>query len=184
MVGEIRDADTAKTAIQASITGHLVLSSFHANSAAAAFSRMIDLIGVNPIFASSIRLIVAQRLVRKLSNSKKSRLATESEANYIREALRGVSKERLTNIDFDNLVLYDPVPTEIEPFGYTGRMVLMEQLIVSDDVQKYIRGDIADIDAKTIEKTARGQGMLTLEQKGVLAALKGDTTLEEVSRVI
>ena len=63
MVGEIRDADTAKTAIQASITGHLVLSSFHANSTAAAFSRMIDLIGANPIFASSIRLIIAQRLV-------------------------------------------------------------------------------------------------------------------------
>ena len=66
MVGEIRDGDTAKTAIQASITGHLVLSSFHANSTAAAFSRMIDLIGVNPIFSSSIRLVIAQRLVRKL----------------------------------------------------------------------------------------------------------------------
>ena len=184
MVGEIRDADTAKTAIQASITGHLVLSSFHANSTAAAFSRMIDLIGVNPIFASSIRLIVAQRLVRKLSESKKSRLATESEVNYIKETLKGVPKEDLSGIDFDNLVLYDPVPTESDPFGYVGRMVIMEQLIVSDDVQKYIRGDVADIDAKAIEKTAKEQGMLTLEQKGVIAALKGDTTLEEVSRVI
>ena len=72
MVGEIRDQDTAKTAIQASITGHLVLSSFHANSTAAAFARMIDLIGTNPIFASSIRLLMAQRLVRKLAPNKKA----------------------------------------------------------------------------------------------------------------
>ncbi len=184
MVGEIRDADTAKTAIQASITGHLVLSSFHANSTAAAFSRMIDLIGVNPIFASSIRLIVAQRLVRKLSKSKKSRSATESEKKYIKEVLKDVPKEKIPEVDIDNLVLYDPVPTETEPFGYVGRMVLMEQMVVSEDVQKYIRGDVADIDSKAIEKTAKEQGMLTLEQKGVIAALKGDTTLEEISRVI
>ena len=70
MVGEIRDKDTARTAIQASITGHLVLSSFHANSTSAAFSRMIDLIGTNPIFSSAIRLVIAQRLVRKLDENK------------------------------------------------------------------------------------------------------------------
>ena len=184
MVGEIRDADTAKTAIQASITGHLVLSSFHANNTAAAFSRMIDLIGVNPIFASSIRLIVAQRLVRKLSDSKKSRPATESETKYIKEVLNGVPREKLPEINLDSLVLYEPVVTREDPFGYSGRMVLMEQLIVSDDVQKFIRGDIVDIDAKMIEKTAKEHGMLTLEQKGVIAALKGETTLEEISRVI
>ena len=107
------------------------------------------------------------------------------EAEYIKKALEGVPGEKLPEgIDFDNLVLYDPVPTETDPFGYGGRMVLMEQLVVSDDVQKYIRGDVADIDSKMIEKTAREQGMLTLEQKGVLAVLRGDTTLEEISRVI
>jgi type II secretory ATPase GspE/PulE/Tfp pilus assembly ATPase PilB-like protein len=179
MVGEIRDADTAKTAIQASITGHLVLSSFHANSTAAAFSRMIDLIGVNPIFASSIRLIVAQRLVRKLSSYKKSRPATEAETRYIRETLEGVP-----DVDLSNLILYDPVPTEEDPFGYSGRMVLMEQMVVNEDIAKYLRGDIQDINATEIEKTAKAHGMLTLEQKGILAALRGETTLEEVSRVI
>lgn len=230
MVGEIRDADTAKTAIQASITGHLVLSSFHANSTAAAFSRMIDLIGVNPIFASSIRLIMAQRLVRKLSDSKKPRKATEAEAKYIHSVLSNVDKKFLGNIktgrpkvvemiesieeasenelsdkldraveeraaekmreeearefDFDDITLYDPVVTETDPFGYSGRMVLMEQLIVNDEIAKYIRGDVADINVKEIEKTAKEHGMLTLEQKGVLAALRGETTLEEVSRVI
>ena len=184
MVGEIRDADTAKTAIQASITGHLVLSSFHANSTAAAFSRMIDLIGVNPIFASSIRLIMAQRLVRKLAPSKKARSATEAEANYIREALSDASQEKLSGVNLDEITLYDPVATEADPFGYAGRTVIMEQLIVSEEIQKFIRGDVQDINTNEIEKAARKKGMLTLEQKGILAALRGETTLQEVSRVI
>ena len=239
MVGEIRDADTAKTAIQASITGHLVLSTFHANSTSAAFSRMIDLIGVNPIFASSIRLIVAQRLVRKLAPSKQARRATESETRYIKEVLKDVDRkwfkgirvakprgndevsvkrverandlgpqlsndmtavklnmaveareaemareEETQEFDFDNIVLYDPVVTEDDPFGYRGRTVLMEQLIVNEDIAKFIRGDVADINTDEIEKTAKKHGMLTLEQKGVLAALRGETTLEEVARVV
>ena len=184
MVGEIRDGDTAKTAIQASITGHLVLSSFHANSTAAAFSRMIDLIGVNPIFASSIRLVVAQRLVRKLSDSKKARPATEAEVKYIRKVLEGVPAEKLPDVDFGNLTLYDPVVTENDPFGYVGRKVIMEQMIISEDVQAFIRGDVADIHTEAIEKAAKKNGMLTLEQKGVIAVLRGETTLEEVSRVI
>ncbi|MBR0430702.1 Flp pilus assembly complex ATPase component TadA [Candidatus Saccharibacteria bacterium] len=184
MVGEIRDADTAKTAIQASITGHLVLSSFHANSTAAAFSRMIDLIGVNPIFSSSIRLIIAQRLVRKLAASKKQRIATEAETKYIKEVLMGVSSEILSDFDLDSPLICDPVKTEENPFGYNGRTVIMEQLVVSDDIQAYIRGDVVDINTKAIEKTAKQNGMLTLEQKGILAVLRGETTLEEISRVI
>ena len=184
MVGEIRDADTAKTAIQASITGHLVLSTFHANSTAAAFARMIDLIGVNPIFASSIRLIVAQRLLRKLSDSKKERQADEAEARYIRKVLEGVSPEKMSQVNLDDMKLYDPVPTEESPFGYTGRMVLMEQMIVNEDIQAFLRGDVKDINTDAIEKLAKERGMLTLEQKGVLAALRGETTLSEVSRVI
>ncbi|MBQ3306013.1 Flp pilus assembly complex ATPase component TadA [Candidatus Saccharibacteria bacterium] len=187
MVGEIRDGDTAKTAIQASITGHLVLSSFHANSTSAAFSRMIDLIGTNPIFASSIRLVIAQRLVRKLSDTKEAYEPDEATKNYIREAFEGVSEELLKkhDIDLDNLTLYKPVPDGADdPFGYKGRTVIMEQLLVSDEIQKFIKGDVADIDTKTIKKTAKGLGMLTLEQKGIIAALHGDTTLDEVSRVI
>ncbi|MEE0887941.1 MAG: GspE/PulE family protein [Candidatus Saccharimonadaceae bacterium] len=184
MVGEIRDADTAKTAIQASITGHLVLSSFHANSTAAAFSRMIDLIGVNPIFASSIRLIVAQRLVRKLASSKKPRPATEAERGYIYKVLNGVNMDILSDFDMDAPLLYDPVSTEESPFGYSGRTVIMEQLVVSNDIQAFIRGDVSDINTDIIEETARKHGMLTLEQKGVLAVLRGETTLAEVSRVI
>lgn len=178
MVGEIRDADTARTAIQASITGHLVLSSFHANSTAAAFARMIDLIGTNPIFASSIRLLMAQRLVRKLADNKEPYKPDASTVSYIRDAMYGV------DVDLEDITLYQPVESEEIPFGYKGRTVLMEQLVVSDDIQAYLRGDIKDINTRAIEDTARSQGMLTLEQKGILAALRGETTLEEVSRVI
>ena len=184
MVGEIRDGDTAKTAIQASITGHLVLSSFHANSTSAAFSRMIDLIGINPIFSSSIRLVVAQRLVRQLSDSKRMRMATESEAKYIREAMAGVSEDKMGGFNLQEIKLYDPVPTEEAPFGYAGRTVIMEQLVVSEDIQAFIRGDVSDVNTDAIEKVAKGNGMLTLEQKGILAVLRGETTLSEVSRVI
>ena len=184
MVGEIRDGDTAKTAIQASITGHLVLSSFHANSTSAAFSRMIDLIGVNPIFSSSIRLVVAQRLVRKLSSSKRERAATEAEAKYVREVLEGVAAEKLEGMNLDEIKLWDPVVTEGDQFGYSGRTVIMEQLVVSEDIQAFIRGDVTDVSTDAIEKVAKKNGMLTLEQKGVIMALKGETTLEEVARVI
>lgn len=178
MVGEIRDADTARTAIQASITGHLVLSSFHANSTAAAFSRMIDLIGTNPIFASSIRMLIAQRLVRKLADSKEAYRPDESTKEYIRSVLTGF------DLNLDDLTLYRPVPTAEYPFGYHGRTVLMEQMVVSEDIQGYLRGDLKDISTEAIEQSARMQGMLTLEQRGVLAALRGETTLDEVSRVI
>ena len=179
MVGEIRDADTAKTAIQASITGHLVLSSFHANSTSAAFSRMIDLIGQNPIFSSSIRLIAAQRLVRKLSPSKQPYEPSAAELSYIREALAGVE-----DIDLNHITLYKPTPTEDNPFGYDGRTTIMEQLVVTDNIQSFIRGDVTDVNTDLIEKTAKENGMLTLEQKGLLAVLRGDTSLEEISRVI
>ena len=179
MVGEIRDADTAKTAIQASITGHLVLSSFHADSSASAFARMVDMIGQNPIFSSSIRLIVAQRLVRRLTDSKEPYTPDDATRRYIEETLKGVP-------DFspDELTLYRPVTTEENPFGYAGRAVIMEQLIVSDEISAFLRGDVADVDAKKIESLARSSGMLTMEQKGLLMALNGVTTLEEVSRVI
>jgi type II secretory ATPase GspE/PulE/Tfp pilus assembly ATPase PilB-like protein len=183
MVGEIRDEDTARTAIQASITGHLVLSSFHANSTAAAFARMIDMIGINPIFATAIRLLVAQRLVRKLSDGKQAYDPDETELTYLRETLAGVDLASY-GVDANHLQLYKPVPTEGDPFGYKGRAVIMEQLVVDEEIQRYIRGELQELRAEQIEKTAREHGMLTLTQKGLIMALQGVTTLEEVSRVI
>ena len=185
MVGEIRDQDTARTAIQASITGHLVLSSFHANSTSTAFSRMIDLIGVNPIFSTAIRLIIAQRLVRRLHDASKEEYEPdEATKKYVRTVLRDLPDSYTDKPDLDNFKLWKPVPTDDVPFGYKGRTVIMEQLVVDEEIQKFIRGDAEEIHAEAIEKVARERGMITLEQSGVLAALRGETTLEEVSRVI
>lgn len=184
MVGEIRDQDTARTAIQASITGHLVLSSFHANSTSAAFSRMIDLIGVNPIFSSAIRLVIAQRLVRRLyDETKEAYEPDEATKKYVRNVLNDLP-EGIEKPDLDNFKLWRPVPTDDVPFGYKGRVVIMEQMVVSENIQKFLRGDVEEAHTEVIEKAAKADGMLTLTQVGVLAALRGETTLDEISRVI
>ncbi|MEO5950081.1 MAG: GspE/PulE family protein [Candidatus Saccharimonadales bacterium] len=184
MVGEIRDVDTAKTAIQASITGHLVLSSFHANSTSAAFSRMIDLIGTNPIFSSAIRLVIAQRLVRRLyDDSKEEYDPDEATRNYVRSVLENLPSD-VEKPDFDNFKLWRPKPSEEAPFGYKGRIVIMEQMVVNENIQKFLRGDVKDVNTDEIEKVAKENGLVTLTQVGVLAALRGETTLEEISRVI
>lgn len=184
MVGEIRDGDTAKTAIQASITGHLVLSTFHANNTSAAFSRMIDLIGVNPIFSTAIRLVIAQRLVRRLDDSSKEAYEPdEATKQWIRESLKNLPSH-VPAPDLENIQLYRPVPTESSPFGFDGRMVIMEQLVVNEEIQKFLRGDVAEVHAEIIEKVARENGMVTLLEHGILAALNGETTIEEINRVI
>jgi type II secretory ATPase GspE/PulE/Tfp pilus assembly ATPase PilB-like protein len=184
MVGEIRDADTAKTAIQASITGHLVLSSFHANTTAAAFSRMIDLIGANPIFSSAIRLVIAQRLVRRLDDdTKEAYEPDEATRRWVKESLKDLPAH-IEKPDLDTFKLWRPVASEASPFGYTGRIVIMEQMVVNETIQRFLRGDVADVHAEIIEKAAREAGMVSLLERGVLAALRGETTLDEVNRVI
>lgn len=184
MVGEIRDADTARTAVQASITGHLVLSTFHANSTSAAFSRMVDLIGTNPIFSSAIRLVIAQRLVRRLVDETKEEYEPdEATRMYVKRVLEGIPED-IEHPDLDTFTLWRPVASDNAPFGYKGRVVIMEQMVVTENIQKFIRGDVEQVYPELIEKEAKRGGMLTLEQVGVLAALRGETTLEEIGRVI
>ena len=184
MVGEIRDNDTAKTAIQASITGHLVLSSFHANSTSAAFSRMIDMIGMNPIFSSAIRLLIAQRLVRKLDKNAKEYIPDEATKKWVRNVLEGVPIEKLPQDISGDFKLWKPVASEDSPFGYKGRIVVMEMMVVNDNIAAFLRGERGIISTEAIEAQARKDGLLTLLQQGVISALRGDTTIEEVNRVI
>jgi type IV pilus assembly protein PilB len=184
MVGEIRDNDTAKTAIQASITGHLVLSTFHASTAAAAFSRMIDMIGQNPIFANAIQMVLSQRLVRRLDDATKIAYEPdEATKTWIRDSLAdlpdGVEKPGL-----DTFQLYKPGSSEAAPFGYVGRVMIMEQLVVSENIQRLIRGEMKDINVAEIERAAISDGMTTMLHDGLLKALRGETTIEEVNRVI
>lgn len=184
MVGEIRDNDTAKTAIQASITGHLVLSTFHASTAAAAFSRMIDMIGQNPIFANAIQMVLSQRLVRRLDDATKIAYEPdEATKTWIRDSLAdlpdGVEKPNL-----ESFQLYKPGSSESAPFGYVGRVMIMEQLVVSENIQRLIRGEMKDINVAEIERAAISDGMTTMLHDGLLKALRGETTIEEVNRVI
>ena len=184
MIGEIRDVDTAKTAIQASITGHLVLTTFHAASAAAAFSRMVDMIGQNPIFANAIRMVISQRLVRRLDDATKQEYEPdETTKQWIRDNL-GDLPEGVERPDLDNIRLFKPGSSEEVPFGYKGRMMIFEQMLIDDEVQRFIRGDLHDINVAQIEATAKKQGMTTMLQDGLLKVLHGETTLEEINRVL
>lgn len=184
MVGEIRDADTAKTAIQASITGHLVLSTFHASTAAAALSRIIDMIGVNPIFSTAIQLIIGQRLVRRLDDATKIEYEPDDATKkWVQDVLKDLP-EAVDKPNLDTFKLWKPGTSENVPFGYTGRIVIMEQMVVSDEIQKFLRGDVSEVNTVAIEAAAKTQGMVTLLQDGLLKALRGETTIEEVNRVI
>jgi type II secretory ATPase GspE/PulE/Tfp pilus assembly ATPase PilB-like protein len=184
MVGEIRDEDTARTAIQAAITGHLLLATFHAQNAAAAFSRIIDMIGVNPVFATAIRLVIGQRLVRKLDdNTKIEYQPDEATKKWIRKALKDLP-DSVEKPDLEDFSLWKPGSSEDNPFGYHGRLVLMEQLVVNEDIAGFLRGDEKDVNAAAIEKAASDQGMVTMLQKGILKALAGETTIDEINRVL
>jgi type II secretory ATPase GspE/PulE/Tfp pilus assembly ATPase PilB-like protein len=184
MVGEIRDVDTARTAIQAAITGHLVMSTFHAGTASAAFSRIVDMIGQNPIFASAIRLVVGQRLVRRLDE--KTRIAYQPD-DATKKYLEAVLKDLPSHVqkpDISKLTLYKPGTSADVPFGYKGRLVIMEQMVINDDIAAFLRGDIQQVNAEAIEAVARKAGMVTMLQDGILKACQGVTTLEEINRVI
>lgn len=184
MLGEIRDNDTAKTAIQASITGHLVLSTFHASTAAAAFSRMIDMIGQNPIFANAIQMVVAQRLVRRLDDATKIEYEPdEATKTWIRDSLANLP-DTVEKPNLDNIKLFKPGKSEEVPFGYKGRMMIMEQLLVTESIQKLIRGEMKDINVAQIEEAAIQDGMTTMLHDGILKVLRGETTIEEINRVI
>lgn len=183
MVGEIRDVDTAKTAIQAAITGHLLLATFHAQDAAAAFARLVDMIGINPVFTSAIRVVIGQRLVRKLDPDTKIEYEPdEMTKQWIRKTLANIPDDQKPNLD--NIRLWRPGKSDSNPFGYRGRIVLMEQLIMSEEIARFISGEVKDVNAAAIAATAKRDGMITMLQKGVLKALAGETTLEEVNRVL
>jgi type II secretory ATPase GspE/PulE/Tfp pilus assembly ATPase PilB-like protein len=145
---------------------------------------MIDMIGHNPIFSSAIRLLIAQRLVRKLDLNKQGYTPDEATKSWVREVLAGVPQSKLPQDISGDFKLWKPVMSEENPFGYKGRIVLMEQLLVGENIQAFLRGERGVISTETIESQARQDGMLTLLQQGVIMALRGETTLDEVNRVI
>jgi type II secretory ATPase GspE/PulE/Tfp pilus assembly ATPase PilB-like protein len=184
MIGEIRDNDTARTALQASLTGHLVLSTFHAGSASAALTRLMDVIGANPLFASAIRLVMAQRLVRKLDETTKQNYqATEQEKSYIQKILDNMP-ENSPRPSLDNLQLYKPGKSSDNPYGFRGQIALREQFLMSGQILSLMQSGNTATSTNEIEQTAIKSGMKTMLHDGILKVIDGQTTLDEVVRVL
>jgi len=176
MVGEIRDLETAEIAIQASLTGHLVLSTVHTNDAAGAITRLVDM-GVQPfLVASSLVGVLAQRLVRVLCAECKQRyLPTEEE-----KALAGLTPKILAQAG-NPTHLYRAVGCHAcQDTGYQGRTGIYELMMVDDDVRPLI---LKSVDATTIKRAAVERGMVTLMEHGAYKVAKGVTTAAEVLSV-
>lgn len=184
MVGEIRDQDTAKTSLQAALTGHLVLSTFHAGSAAAALTRMLDFIGVNPLFASAIHLIMAQRLVRRLDDNTKQPYQPDEALKVQLQAVIDTLPPGVVRPDLTNLTLYKPAPSADNPFGYTGQIAIREQLQMTPGIQQLLRLQPNQITTDMLQQKAIEDGMITMLQDGVLKVIQGITTIDEVYRVV
>lgn len=183
MVGEIRDMDTARTALQAALTGHLVMSTFHAGSAAAALTRLHSIIGENPLFVSAIRLIMAQRLVRRLDESTKQPYSPDEVTLRHLQEVVDTLPEGVERPDLSNLQLYKPGSSPDNPFGYSGQVVLREQFTMQGKVVELLQGE-RQFSTQEIETAAVESGMLTMQQDGVLKIIAGQTTMEEVYRVL
>jgi type II secretory ATPase GspE/PulE/Tfp pilus assembly ATPase PilB-like protein len=184
MVGEIRDMDTAKTGLQAALTGHLVLATFHAGSAAAALTRIADIIGQNPLFVSAIRLVMAQRLIRRLDDkTKQAYTPTEAELAKIRQIIETLP-DGIERPPLEGLKLYKPGKSEENPYGYEGQLAIREQFTMADELTHLLENPKSNVSTQTIEETAIKCGMTTMIQDGMLKVIKGETTLEELYRVV
>lgn len=184
MVGEIRDQDTAKTALQAALTGHLVLSTFHASSAAAALTRMLDAIGINPLFASAMHLVMAQRLVRRLDPETKQSYKPSEGLKAQLQTVIDTLPPNIERPDVNQITLYKPGSSNDVPFGYKGQIALREQFQMTPGIQELLRLPMGQITTQMLEERAIHDGMLTMRQDGILKSIEGITTIEEVYRVV
>lgn len=184
MVGEIRDLDTAQTALQAALTGHLVLSTFHASSAAAALTRMADVIGKNPLFVTSIRLVMAQRLVRRLDEKTKIAYQPDEPTRAKLQQVINTLPPSINRPSLENVTLYRAGTSDENPYGYRGQVPLREQFTMSDTLRQTLEQYAQAVTTEQLEAAAVASGMRTMLQDGILKVLAGETTLEEVYRVI
>jgi type IV pilus assembly protein PilB len=189
MVGEIRDGETASLAVNASLTGHLVLSTIHTNSASGAIPRLVDM-GVLPfLIVSTVKTIIAQRLVRKLVDSKEKYFLSKDEVKNLAKLvdldrmLMLLKNEKIVDekATWEEIPFYKPVKTAEAPEGYAGRLGIHEVLKVTLSIKEMIlHGSSQD----EIEKQAKKEGMMTILEDGVFQAVLGVTSLEEVFRVV
>jgi type IV pilus assembly protein PilB len=189
MVGEIRDNETASLAINASLTGHLVLSTIHTNSAAGAVPRMIDMGVERFLIISTVKTIIAQRLVRRLTASKEKYFLTPVELKNLERLvnldrmLEFLKKENLVGKDdnWDKVPFYRPVKSADSEDGYSSRVGIHEVLTVTSSIKEMI---LRNASQDEVEAQAKKEGMMTMIEDGVFQAVLGMTSLEEVFRVV
>ena len=195
MVGEIRDNETANLAIQAALTGHLVFSTLHTNSAAGVLPRLLDM-GIEPfLIASTVNTIIGQRLVRRVARRRDIYQSSPLETQAIREAVGGLlpqTREQVAqyaqDLGYESLPLATQASfalakgkdTPQTPRGYAGRAGLYEVMDITEEIQNLI---VKRATSAEIQRMAIQQGMITMRQDGYLKALNGITTREEVNRV-
>lgn len=183
MIGEIRDSETAKIAIEASQTGHLVLSTIHANSAAGAISRFAGLDIDAKSLASSVECTIGQRLVRKICpHCKKEAKLSKEELTEVKTIIDSISPKAKIEIPKVLKFYKGEGCSKCKNVGYKGRIGVYETIEMSPEMQKVIQRD--DITSYEIEQEAIKQGTVTMIQDGVLKALSGETTIEEIFRVV
>ncbi|MFT3790131.1 MAG: type II secretion system ATPase GspE [Rudaea sp.] len=172
MIGEMRDLETAKIAIQSALTGHLVLSTLHTNNAAGAVTRMLDMGVEDYLLTSTVNGVLAQRLVRRLDIEHAHKY--EAMPEVIEEfGLRRFQPE-------GRIELYKPVPSPLSSTGYHGRTTIMEFLVMSEPLRRLV---MQHADMTKLEEQARAEGMRTMYEDGLVKSLQGQTTIEEVLRV-
>jgi type IV pilus assembly protein PilB len=195
MVGEIRDKETATLAVQAALTGHLVFSTLHTNSAAGVLPRLLDM-GIEPfLIASTVNTVIGQRLVRRIGDEKETYQSSELETKSIQENLGGLLPKTAAEVAAVSQDLgYKDLPLATQtaytltkgqdskqtPGGYKGRLGLYEVMDISESVQSLI---IKHSTSAEIQRQAIAEGMVTMRQDGYLKALQGLTTIDEVNRV-
>lgn len=189
MVGEIRDGETASLGINAALTGHLVLSTLHTNSAAGAIPRFVDM-GAEPfLIISTVNVIIAQRLVRKLCGTKERYTMTKGEIEALGKkadldkVLNALRDEGIIakNADWDSVPFYKPKSSPECEDGYKGRLGIHEVLHMTPAIRELVVGNAS---ADKIETQARKEGMLTMLEDGIFQAVQGQTSIEEVFRVV
>ncbi len=195
MVGEIRDSETANLAVQASLTGHLVFSTLHTNSAAGILPRLLDM-GIEPfLLASTLNTVIGQRLVRRVAQKRTAMQSTEMQTEEINNIVGGLlpkSQDEVPEVSEDlgyaglplanqnSYTLVKGVEDQESPGGYSGRAGLYEAIDVDEDIQKLI---ISHATSAEVMRVAKEKGTVTMRQDGMLKALSGITTMEEVNRV-
>jgi len=172
MIGEMRDLETARIAIQSALTGHLVLSTLHTNNAAGGVTRLLDMGVEDYLLTSTVNGILAQRLVRRLDP------ATAQPFEAMPEVVREYKLDTFT--DERPIRLYKPGSSPANPTGYFGRTTIMEFLVMSDPIRRLI---MQHAGMGEIEEAARKEGMRTMFEDGLVKSLGGQTTIEEVLRV-